>query len=120
MTPKEVLDDFVKDLSEGVERVYYPNVYDNELIVTSFALRELSDCAVENIEPHKVYHHKTVATKLYHDEGCAAYKMMKYLKSVITDETNLLFWRCIPDIERLDDFDRLVPLYRTYARFSIN
>ena len=97
MTPKEILDDFVKDLNWDVAEVPYHNP---------------GDVCFKHYLPGMV------VTKTYYDEGCAAYKLMKYLGRVKRDDKEFR-WRCLPEIEQDKDFDQLQMQYRGYARFYV-
>jgi len=100
MIPKDILNQWV----EGINFPYAPGAIE--------AIPEGSYC--------RLAEHVLLQTKPYRDEGCATYKLIKFLQEAIPADVKEIWWRSQPKVHRLMDFDRKVyPCFVGRVRFSV-
>ena len=109
MTPGKILADFTRDIDKKGINVFYPK---EETLNSIFQLKHIPSSIprYEDIERHpscRVIEHWCWRTKPYRDEGCAVYKLIRFIESALSADITELYWRYKPGVEQLNDFSEI-------------
>ena len=103
MTPKEILNQFFVDVNSKAQKVIYPA---EDFVDTYSGFGGLPDkkAPADNVSC-KVYQHRLFCTKIYRDEACATYKLIRGIEDLLPSNIEEIFWRCKPEVVQKRDFD---------------
>lgn len=111
MEPEEILQMEFKDITSGISK----NVHTNMQCVDVFIPVDNSPLALI-----KTYYHKIYITKKYRDKGCAVFKVIMMLRSLVEEyKPKKVFWRVTPEIGEERDWVRGYTRYVGRFRMSM-
>ena len=115
MTNHQILDQVVALIESKALKIQdIRPIYDNSVI--GFGIAPNSNVSKNTSIKPKSIKHLTITTKAYRDEGCATYKLIRYMKELgCIDE---IYWRCKPEIVFNTDFDQQYTMYKGRMRLS--
>ena len=108
----DILGDFIRDINKTAKKFYMP-----ETIVRDMAFMPKPEVISYRDIDYKKYRHVCEGTKPYRDRGCAEFKIMEIVKKHIPHLVNEIFWRRIPTVHEISDFDSRYKRYVGTARF---
>jgi len=117
--PKDILNQWVEGVNKKSWKVFHSNTkYCDTGLNSPYAPGVLD--AIPAGSYCRLAEHGLLQTKPYRDEGCATYKLIKFLQETITADVKEIWWRVQPRVHRLMDFDRKVyPCFVGRVRFSV-
>jgi hypothetical protein len=120
MTPKEILQQAIDSINERIPKVHKPiNESDDIGSGIGFVLKQKAEDLPQIGDYCRVYEHRSWGTKLYRDEGCATYKLIRFLEKQ-TEGAEVIFWRVEPQVVSHRDFASCCIIYRGIARFAMS
>ena len=119
MKSNEILNEFIEELNKNFDKVYNSVTKYCDIFISNmpeFILKiedfKFGDCC-------KLYQHKMIVTKEYHDENCASYKLIRLIEKTMKNQHNFLFWRLKPKVDKIIDFETNRIFFRGMTRFTM-
>ena len=119
MEPREILrQEFEKIKAKIPENINSNVAYEELTQVCGFGYIP-KKYEIDSIGSIEVYRHRLYATKPYYDEGCATYKLIKFLDKHFQQVPLRVFWRKDPEVIKQRDLYKYLPTrYIGRVRFS--
>jgi hypothetical protein len=118
MEIQQVLDQHFDKINSSIKSVHLPKKYADS--VTAFGLVQKKVDLNYTLDSSfcKLFKHRLFLTRQYRDKGCAAYKLIRFLENVLSDDVEEIFWRVKPNIGEINDFDSQYRRFQGRVRFS--